>query len=586
MRQYSQRAVAALTAVVCCAQFASCTTQPTVSALQVSGAMKPYTYTFEPEDYTDHKLLDPDTTNPLRLGRAGINFTLNGMLESDSKLGHELIKEGELYLDFLIAGYPPLYKQTVTDSSKGSVWQYPFEFQGLPAGWVSGMSQAFIALGFLAGYEASGKTEYRDNAAKAMNGMVADVDKGGSLLKLPGDACLFEEYAWPQLNADNAFYVLNGFLFSLLATRLYTMVSGDTLFVDWYDCGVRGLASIADKYLFPDKQWLLYALNLPNDFDNIEATHYVLVEMRLLEALYKVDPLPLYAQLLQQHRDVLLKQYPLQLCALPNGQTNYLFSLIGAPHPYRIDTYGINFKLRSSLGEVLVDTSVNPYEYQKPIMGRGFITGRLPSNATTYSVETEVNGRKSQFHDGKLSDLAVLPSCEAPENAFTVDLSCTLDAQCHGDGTVSIDPMLAVDNADPESYLNHRGRVTATLHNPMSRQQNKYLGMLVHTGADVVSTTVTLTDVKGKTSTRYYTKLKADADNLILLHWTGFPESWNLDDKIKSIRLDVPTKPMLDANVPEFAFNIKKVLGFPDNLAMHQYFKTHAFYFPEQMSQE
>ena len=166
-------------------------------------------YSVNDDFFKDANLLNSTSyLHPLDLGRKALFAIHVGVRENDSNL----LGYGKKYLDFLLE-YP-----FVNEDSTSIVYKYSFAHNEFAAGeWWSGMANSVIALAFLEGYEAFEDTVYFENFEKAINGVIEKVEDGGSAIEFANGERWYQEYVDTNRNAGNSYFVLNGFLFSLLA---------------------------------------------------------------------------------------------------------------------------------------------------------------------------------------------------------------------------------------------------------------------------------------------------------------------------------------------------------------------------------
>ena len=149
---------------------------------------------------------DSTHLHPLNIGRYAYFVLTKGFKNEDQKL----LNIGKLYLEFLIK-YPYLYN---TDNS--TIYLYAFTHNHFRKyEWWSAMANSTIALAFLKGYEIFKDENYRISFQKAMEGIIKTIEENGSALELDKEAKWYLEYCSKNTNNENAYFVLNGFLYTL-----------------------------------------------------------------------------------------------------------------------------------------------------------------------------------------------------------------------------------------------------------------------------------------------------------------------------------------------------------------------------------
>jgi hypothetical protein len=428
------------------------------------------------------------------------------------------------------------------------------------------MDSAINALAFKAGSEIFGDPAYETMYKKAINGLLSTVPEGGSALWLSPESFWMSEYAWAGLTPENAYYVLNGYDFSLLALRIVASVTGNQDYATMYDYALNSYKKIHDQFYREDDKWTWYMLN-PKV---IEPMHYAIFDGMLLESLYNISNDNFFSDELSRRRDIISDRYPFYI----DADSNFMFSLLGPPWPYMADMYSIRVDFMEGNSIVGSKSSYDGYEYDISLKERLFVTGSIPPGASSAIIWAEYKGQAFKLYEANIS----MDNNSIPKHpvfaSFT--LSCAYDAVCQDANTLKIDPSI-VDVFGENSYTNTQGRIIMTLEEPISRSSNKYIGVNINPEQNVKSLEVLLFDDQGNSVSQYYIPLKGDSDNLLLFSWIGFDNINSLTDLIKEIQLVIYTS---DEN--PYNIKINNIIRFEDDWAVREYFNSNDFYFPEE----
>ena len=465
------------------------------------------------------------------------------------------------FLDYLMNSYPLTY-----NNDNLFTWKYDFVWGELAPGWWSCMDSAINALAFKAGSEIFGDPAYEIMYRKAVNGLLSATREGGSALWLGPDKFWMSEYAWEGVTPENEYYVLNGYAFSLLALRIVASVTGDQHYATMYDYALNSYKNIHSRFYYADGKWTWYMLN-PMD---IEPMHYAIFDGILLESLYKISNDKFFSDELSRRRNIIREQYPFYV----DNYNNFIFSLLGPPWPYWIDTYMIRIDFMNGNRLVEQKLSYSGYEYDIPPKERFFLAGTIPDGATRAVVWSEYNGLAFKLYETNIS----MDQESIPKHPVSVGfhLSCAYDAVCQDADTLMIDPSL-VDVVGQDSYTNTQGRIIMTLDEPISRSGTKYIGVNMNPEQNIRSLEVLLFDNKGNHVSQYYIPLKGGSDNLLMFSWLGFNDINTLTDSIKEIQIKIHT-----SNETPYSIKINNIIVFEDDQAVKEYFDNSEFYFPEK----
>ena len=530
------------------------------SLLKVDGVVfRPLLWGYTPSRVKNAALRPSMMEHPLKMARNAFAALYYGKLHDDQAL----IGIGRSMLDSL-AHYPH-----VDTSGNADTYQYPFPHKDIPAGWWSGMANGTVSLAFLLGAEIFHSSVYLNKAERAYNGLIFPVRKNGSTLMTRNGNAWFLEYSHKRVRRKDAYFVMNGFLYALLHIRTLDMVFPDKGFDQYYDAGLSALKEMNGQFYYADSAWTYYMLQPPTP----ESLHYCIFDLLLFESLYAVDKNPFYVSQLKARRAILKKAFPVFVSSGPDSH-RYLFSLLGPPHPYWLDSYAIGLDLYHQ-GKLIRHLSKSGFTDTKiPFKERAFLTDTISLRADSFRVYSLFSGDTVLLHTG--SDF--IPMNSKYQSISPKRISAFDNADIRKDEIL----MLPYEH---DSTVNKAFNICSwefTLDSPVLLNQFPYFGIRLNCPVPVLSVRVTFTGVDGGVMGRTYIPPHAGKDNLLLMHWTGFrPEEKMGTGAIRSMRVYLyPEKDVFD--VPTKVI-ISPLVFFHDQVAIHEYFSVEDFVFPEKM---
>ena len=519
--------------------------------------LKPFLRSKSYDSLEEARAIDKTRLDALILGLIAYNLIVD--YQNTGNFGY-LVTARE-YLDYLMTSYPMTYS-----NDNLFTWKYDFSWGDLAPGWWSCMDSAINALAFKAGSEIFGDPAYEIMYKKALNGLLSSVQGGGSALSLGPDSFWMSEYAWEGLTQNNEYYVFNGYAFSLLALRIVASVTEDQHYATMYDYALNSYKNMHAQFYSADGKWTWYMLN-PKD---IEPMHYAIFDGILIESLYKISNDIFYSDELSRRRGIFRNEYPFYI----DDNNEFMFSLLGPPWPYSIDTYVIKIDFMDDHKIIGQKISYRGDQFDISPKERFFLTGSIPPRASSAVVWSEYKGQAFKVYEVNIPlDQQVAPKHPA---SVSYHLSCAYDAVCQDANTLKIDPS-RVDVIGQDSYTNTQGRIIMSLDEPISRSSNKYFGININPEQNVNSLEVLLFDDQGNHVSQYYIPLKGGSKNLLLFSWLGFKDIDTLTNLIKEIQITIHT-----SNENPYIIKINDILRFEDVRSVKEYFDSNEFYFPEK----
>lgn len=311
-------------------------------------------------------------------------------------------------------------------------------YEGLEEGWVSAMDAPFLAVTAWLAYERFGDEIYRQYVEDLIPYLVATPEEHGFVLHLSDEAWWPLEYAWPDVTAETAWYVLNGSLFGMVSLQALAVVTQDERLMELCTKAVAGYQLLQGEFIYPNEQWTYYALNSVSGDKNPNRKDKLLIEMTCAQALYTMTGKQVYLDIYTQRQEQLKAVFPVYAIDYGDGTATVSLLRAAAPHPYTIDIYPTVLELLDENGN-LVDTLYADTRYYTD----NWILDSVSSTAVSYRMY-------SRYNYEPLSPYFLF---EAPiqyideQDANTVPLngvwSAGNDAQMLDDESIEIDPNLS-----------------------------------------------------------------------------------------------------------------------------------------------
>jgi hypothetical protein len=464
----------------------------TIKALENEKLMLPFLWATDVTDPVEYQeIVGGYILHPLTIGRSAFTFLYSGVEQKNS----QFIKKG---LDVLkaIEKYP--HKKETENST---LYLYPDDYEDFEAQkWWSGMANSAIAISYLLAYEIKGKEIYKERAVRAMNGVILPVAEGGSALDLGENRSWYLEYVDAEITEEDAYFVHNGYLFSLAALIYFDKVLGGDEYQNAFDKGLAGLESKEREFYYADLKWTYYMLN-PR---SIESLHYSIFELILLEALLSEKKLDWLEQSLRVRRKMIANEYSLH--KRDDGQV--VFNLTSGPHFYWQDLYPTKV-LAYAKGE-MIEINKIPRDYEIKPAERLFLNfGKHSSVLDSVSIYQEFSNRSF-----KLFTLE-------PKHVSTIRqgyINSTVDA--------SHQAILLNDSTIEAPSSNDVNRATVVYKFPetIDLYNSAVIGFTFKSDVEIISMKLDITNSYLETSGRYYLPQPKDTLNLVVLRGFSFKD--------------------------------------------------------------
>ncbi len=509
-------------------------------------------------NYLDFSGLD-DTSklHPLGLGGFTFNILRQGLLKGDSTK----LKIGKFYIDYLINNYP-----FMMENDSMIVYYYGFSHGNFVSKeWYSGMANASIGLSFALAYDIFKEDKYLEVAKKCFTALTTPTSHGGCMLEFDDKQQWFLEYATEKMTKGDALYVLNGYLYQLLALKIYAKYTNDNKSEQNYQYGLKKYKANFRDYHYSNDKWTYYQLN-PKV---IESPHYAIFDIILLESLFNLTQDAFFKHELDYRREILRNQYSVLYKKIDKEKGVYLFSQIGPPHPYWIDLYPTRI-----IYDKKVSSLFNPRKQSIPIVNRAFSIDTL-SNNQNISVYAHYYKDSVLLYHANTTKLQHI-SDEFPAPIYSFKMYSKHNAKLKDSTTLvfsNIENITSVNRAGMEIVFDS---VIAI---------NKYLGILINPEHRFSSIMIDITFSSGKSAFRYYTnRIKPNQNNLLLLSMEGFRNKNRQDSySVSKVLVNFYSEP--NPKMHPFQIQLNKVLLFDNNYQLYQYLNTNDdVYFPENIS--
>lgn len=421
------------------------------------------------------------------------------------------LRRARSIIDYLLVEWEPAQR-----GGGGVRLGYGFEYRGNAPGWWSGMVDAQFALILEVAAEYFGDEDYRTAMKASLHRVLKSPGEGG--ITWSGESgCWFSEYAWPNIKQDEEYYVLNGHLYALQALLMLYDLYPDPSLEKALDCAQRGTIAKGEEFFPGDGKWPLYMLDEPT----INMVHYVIFEASQFDALAALTGNPEYTKQADRRRSVLAEQYPVVWWRDDGGRIRLLFSLLGAPNPYGADTFAVEITCSLADGSPVVFSERRPLDKTVPFGERSFAVAMADTLPDKCSVVSHDEGDTMLMHASQPVELR--SGSLRAEKVKSVVPCCDVRFDEAEEGLV-IDPAVSARPDTPGHYLNNQGRVSWDF--SAKRGEVWVIGVEVFPGENIKAGV--MFSCNGTTSFRYAPKLTGGKENLILLHWLGFPKSDDL----------------------------------------------------------
>lgn len=436
---------------------------------------------------------------------------------------------------------------------------YKIQHGKLNPGWWSGMEGFAFPMLLVAVSQVAGDDKYLALANKMLDQMLKTPKNGGVMWEAGG--CWLSEYAWEGMNEEDEYYVLNGNLFALEALKILADALNRVDLKNAYQCVLQGTKNRASEFLEEGEPWSLYMVHPPT----INQVHYVIFEAMQFANLYALTGDIFFERQAELRRRILRERYPIYSIG-EEGNERIFFSMMGAPHPYSLDTYGIRIVCESPGREERIFEQFSQFDENKPLENRIFIDEKMNFDQNTVC---SVNARSvgMEFLLYKTSNFIKIKNETAPE-VLKYDADASLDGYMVGERELIVDP--ARVSSETQEYLNTQARINYRFEST-DLTNDSLLGFELRPDRDL-AVGIQLSD--GPNSVfRYYPRLKANRKNIILLSKLGFDGGRRLG-RVTDAIIFVYTHEQKDKAV----VGLGDVLLFNDQSSLQPYFKNNDVY--------
>ena len=452
-----------------------------------------------------HEVISNKNKHPLQIGSCAIKFLIDYSQDRTKKNMEKVLT----ILKVIDSLKKIKYKNF-------DIYVYPFNYREFHANkWWSAMANSSIGIAYLLGYKLFLRKDYLLKSQRAMEAVISPVNKGGCALNLDSNSSWYLEYVNKKRNKSNSYFVLNGFQYSLIALNLYYKLSNDYKYFEYYQRGINAYKLFSKKYYYKDFKWTYYMLNPLT----IESPHYAIFDMLLTKLLSNLDNRNSHFLLSEynKRKKIFLNNYYFEKC-----NNKLLFSAIGAPHPYWIDIYPIDFKIIYKNNSYIHKYIVPKSDFNIDITKRLFLIIR------NYAIKKIIG--TILFNDQKFT-IGSFPIVSNKKSVykFSYKVLPYYDLNKNNNGFFSCKEI----NKKIIKFVKLGIRV---LYNrPIDIKKYKFFGAVLNLPFNIQSIRIILIDSNGNSIERYYLPLKK-GKQLILLSILGFKHE-SIFGKLKEMRI-------------------------------------------------
>ena len=444
-------------------------------------------------------IVNGELEHPLTVGRTAFTYLLIG----DSLQDDTLLKRGKEMVDYL-SGYP--HQQSAGNST---VYVYPTDYRDLPGGsWWSGMANSAVAMAYLKAYEVFNDRKYLNRAERCINGVMNTPDNNGCAVVLSDSAHWYLEYSTYGRNEENSYFVHNGFLFSVVALKYFSEVTGQDVYEQAYRRGLNAMHERESLYYYDKDQWTYYMTNPLT----IESAHYMVYELILLESLQFFEDDDRIQSYIDRRRKIAIREYPV----FKSKGNKISFAAPGAPHPYWPDIYPTRIRIEYDHG--FEEMIISPRDMSVPSYKRLFASLPLGKDIKSISVFQDYNHWSFLLY--KIDQLADVSSND--HGSIACKLLPGYDSRHNGENDFSL-----FKTADAET---NRGLVRYQFNEPIDLYKQRYFGFVFRSQIEITNMRIILINTEGETAERYYLPQPDSVVNLVLVKGISF----NYYEKIKN----------------------------------------------------
>ncbi|WP_421810419.1 D-glucuronyl C5-epimerase family protein [Flagellimonas sp.] len=509
----------------------------------------------------EQKLKDFSSTrlepHPLDLGRFLFYVTYKYEQTADAKFKE--LANGYISLIDTLTNNPTYFSD--------NTFKYNFAHGKIKAGWWSGMANSAMVAGLSYADKVFG-SNHNDIIDSLITNLTTSYEKGGSLYSDSEDKAWILEYAWKGMDEASIKSVFNGFVFALVCLERANMISPNPKLEKLILDGKNALEEEVDQFYFEDIEWTKYDL-LPT----IEPPHYAIFDIMLLEALNGGQEWVLND--LERRRRILKNGYRFNAQINEDGRYSMLFSLIGPPHPYWIDTYPLEMEAFFSFGKKKIFLSNPPKDFDVEISKRGFVafdlTEREFNDLKKIEIQAVYSGERQKVATYGKKEISIITYDEsAPNEIDHKELIVGFDAYLDGH-EIAVDPNRKYDSIN-ENYRNNIAQIIIPFRDGLQLKENENLILKTEFDFDVSPHRFYLYTENGKVYDRYYLPLRA-GKNIVVLNPVGFSE-FDVKENIVKLAWRIYTNKMTNKGRMKWGgiyktknnFQLKKILDHPEFL--------------------
>ena len=416
-------------------------------------------------------------------------------------------------------------------------------YKSLDYGWVSCMDAPVVGVASQMLYEITGDEKYEQFVRDVSEYILSDVSEHGFVSDIGGSKWIFE-YANTQTNKENGEFVLNGSLLGTLTIEILAQITENKDLERLVNSSIKSYEQYFSKYWYSDDSWCYYKLNELR----VNQPHYVIYEIRLLDALYEVTGKSIFNKESRKRRELLKSYYTLVV----DECDKYTFIRAGAPHYYYMDIHDTILNFYNNEGQLLTRDICSGSSGDK-----FYMQGVMPQN--TSSIQWIIQTKHWSVDMGDLVTKYNTFSVDLKDREIPVTFNASGDVELNGGGS-----QLKV------YYNTGKLTISGKLDQLISIEKDDIVLIEFKNMSDITieTTNVIVYDEKDNSASRYLTEI-TPGNSVIFFSPIGFVQSDVDYSKITGFNVRLYTVPLKYAVGADI--EIGNVYKFNNQFEYYQY---------------
>lgn len=424
-----------------------------------------------------------------------------------------------------------------------------YKYANLEYGWVSAMDAPSIMVAAQCMYEVTMDEKYNRFILDLCKYVVKPTRENGFNFE-NGKEVWPLEYASINSKDDINEYVLNGSLLGYVCVKAMNGIIKDDAIAEYLEAVESTYEKKIEIYRYKNGLWSYYMKG-----DNVNPMHYVIFEMKLLDAAFYLSDLSFFKEE-REYRSNIVKETMQPFFEETGEGMHYVMLRAGRPNYYLVDCYGTTIAFFNSKNELIKEDSntlSGGLLEQKDFYAAMFLEGTV-RGAENYKVYSVMADRRYLLFEGKV----VSETKESKEEKINVEYDASYDA-VYEENTYNIDAIrdkkLEGDISVICSEEQELDKIYALEIDNLQMQTITPVGIQIW-------------DTSGNGVSRYYTRID-QGKNLIVFDGSGFVGIDALKN-IKQIDVRIYTE-NLDK---ELFFEVGNLYVFNDSMDYYNYINS------------